>query len=178
MCADDVRNLICVGAIAGAFGVRGEVRLKSFCAVPEDIAAYGPLYSCDGKQSFDVRVAGAAKNSLLARLAGVDSRQQAEALKGTRLYAHRNRFPRTECDEYYHADIIGLKVVDCEGLTRGTIKAVENFGAGDLIEVESEDGSTELVPFTKTAVPSIDVPLGRAVVDWSAAVTDSGGRPR
>lgn len=171
----DIGNLICVGAIAGAFGVRGEVRLKSFCAVPEDIAAYGPLVSSDGAQSFDVSVCGGAKNSLLARLAGVDSRQQAEALRGTRLYAHRSRFPQTESDEYYHADIIGLKVVDREGLARGKVKAVENFGAGDLIEVETEDGSTELVPFTKAAVLSIDVPLGLAVVDWRSAVASGGG---
>ena len=178
MCAADTRDLICVGAIAGAFGVRGELRLKSFCAVPENIAAYGPLYSCDGKQSFEVRVSGTAKNSLLVRLAGVDSREQAEALRGTRLYMRRNRLPQTGRDEFYHVDIIGLKVVDRDGLATGTIKAVENFGAGDLIEVESEDGSTELVPFTKSAVPFIDISRGLAVVDWSAGMTEGGSEPQ
>ena len=178
MCADDRSGLICVGAIAGAFGVRGEVRLKSFCAVPEDIAKYGPLYTGDGKKSFAVRVAGVARRSLRVRLAGVDSREQAKAMRGTRLYAHRSRLPRTENDEYYHVDIIGLQVVDREGLARGTIRAVENFGAGDLIEVEGDDGSISLIPFTRSAVPSIDVPLGFAVVDWSAAVTETGSDSR
>jgi len=100
---------VCVGAIAGAFGVRGEVRLKSFTAVPEAIADYGPLESEDGTRRFEVTITGRAKNALIARLSGIDSKEEAEALRGTRLHVARARLPEPEEDEFYHADLIGSR---------------------------------------------------------------------
>ena len=112
-------GLTCVGAIAGAFGVKGEVRLKSFCADPAAIAGYGPLVSEDGR-SFDVRLLRPIQGAFAARLTGIATREEAEALKGTRLYAPRDRLPPLGDDEYYHADLIGLAVVDAGGAPLGT----------------------------------------------------------
>ncbi len=157
---------VCVGAIAGAFGVRGEVRLKSFCAVPEDVASYGPLSSEDGARTFDVRVTGQIKNGLSARLSGVASKEQADALRGTRLYASREALPVLPDDEFYHADLIGLEVTDTGGAVLGRVKAVLNHGAADLLEVQGPGlKSTVLVPFTREIVPTVDLAAGRIVTD-------------
>lgn len=157
---------VCVGAIAGAFGVRGEVRLKSFCAVPEDVASYGPLSSEDGARTFDVRVTGQIKNGLSARLSGVASKEQADALRGTRLYAPREALPVLPDDEFYHADLIGLEVTDTGGAVLGRVKAVLNHGAADLLEVQGPGlKSTVLVPFTREIVPTVDLAAGRIVTD-------------
>lgn len=157
---------VCVGAIAGAFGVRGEVRLKSFCAVPEDVASYGPLSSEDGARTFDVRVTGQIKNGLSARLSGVATKEQADALRGTRLYAPREALPVLPDDEFYHADLIGLEVTDTGGAVLGRVKAVLNHGAADLLEVQGPGlKSTVLVPFTREIVPTVDLAAGRIVTD-------------
>lgn len=159
-------DLVCVGAIAGAFGVRGEVRLKSFCAVPEDIVNYSPLTSEDGAQSFTVTLSRPIKNGFAARLGGVSTKEQADALRGTRLYAPRDRLPSLPDDEYYHADLIGLEVLDTGGTALGRVKAVLNHGAGDLLEVQVDGGSkTVLLPFTLAAVPTVDLDAGRIVAD-------------
>lgn len=157
---------VCVGAIAGAFGVRGEVRLKSFCAVPEDVASYGPLSSEDGARTFDVRVTGQIKNGLSARLSGIATKEQADALRGTRLYAPREALPVLPDDEFYHADLIGLEVTDTGGAVLGRVKAVLNHGAADLLEVQGPGlKSTVLVPFTREIVPTVDLAAGRIVTD-------------
>ena len=106
---------VCVGAIAGAFGVKGEVRLKSFTATPEDIAAYGALLSEDGARSFEVTLTGQTTGALTARLSGLTTREQAEALRGTRLVVPRARLPALPEDEFYHADLVGLEVFDTGG---------------------------------------------------------------
>lgn len=157
---------VCVGAIAGAFGVRGEVRLKSFCALPEDIAAYGPLWSEDGARHFEVMVTGQVKNGLSARLSGVATKEQADALRGVRLYAPRDALPNLPDDEYYHADLIGLEVTDTGGAVLGRVQAVLNHGAGDLLEVQGPGlTTTVLVPFTLEIVPTVDLAAGRIVAD-------------
>jgi 16S rRNA processing protein RimM len=156
----------CVGAIAGAFGVQGEVRLKSFCALPEAIADYGPLWTEDGARSFAVRLTGAAPGALVARLAGVATREAAEALKGTRLYAARDRLPPPAEDEYYHADLIGLTVQDTGGTVLGRVQAVHNHGASDILEVAGPGlRQPLLLPFTHAVVPTVDIAGGRLVVD-------------
>jgi hypothetical protein len=111
---------VCVGAIAGAFGVRGDVRLKSFCAVPEDIAAYGPLSLEDGSRSFTVKLTSPVKGGFAARLGGVTTKEAADALRGSRLYAPRDALPSLPDDEFYHADLIGLEVCDTGGKTPRT----------------------------------------------------------
>ena len=159
-----MRDKICVGAIAGAFGVRGEVRLKSFCTVAEDIAAYGPLTSEDGKRQFTVKLTRPVNGGLGARLSGVDTREDAEALKGATLWADRSVLPSLPDDEFYHADLIGLEVVDTGGVTLGRVRAIHDHGAGDIIEVAGGSGVL-LIPFTRAAVPTVDLSARRIVAD-------------
>ena len=157
---------VCVGAIAGAYGVRGEVRLKSFCADPRAVAEYGALSTEDGTRSFTVKLGSPVKNGFAAKLSGVSTKEAAEALRGTRLYADRDRLPAPEEDEFYHADLIGLQVFDTGGALLGRVKAVLNHGAGDLLEIDLvEAAGTALLPFTKAAVPTVDLSQGRIVAD-------------
>jgi len=158
------RDLICVGAIAGAFGVRGEVRLKSFCAEPRAIAAYGPLWTEDGARSFTLTLGAEVAGGLAARLSGVASREAAEALRGVRLYADRAALPALGDDEFYHADLIGLTVQDPGGAVLGTVAAVLNHGAGDILEVR-RGTATLLLPFTRAVVPTVDLAARRIVAD-------------
>ncbi len=157
---------VCVGAIAGAFGVKGEVRLKSFCAQPEDIAGYAPLWTEDGRRSFGVRITRVIPNGLSARLTGVATREEAEALRGVQLYADRSRLPSLPDDEFYHADLIGLTVVDTGGTVLGKVRAIHNHGAGDILEVYAPGRRTALLlPFTRAVVPTVDLTAGRIVAD-------------
>ena len=159
-------DLICVGAIAGAFGVQGEVRLKSFTADPAAIADYAPLCTEDGARSFSVAITRPIKNGLAARLGGVATKEQADALRGLRLYAPRDRLPSLPDDEFYHADLIGLEVVDTGGTPLGQVVAVHNHGAGDLLELRAAGSSrTLLLPFTRAAVPTVDLAARRIVAD-------------
>jgi 16S rRNA processing protein RimM len=146
--------------------VRGEVRLKSFCAEPEAIAAYAPLTTEDGARSFTIRLTGQVKNGLSARLGGVPNREAAEALRGTRLFAPRDRLPGLPDDEYYHADLIGLLAVDTGGGTLGRVTAIHSHGAADLLELQAAGrADTVLLPFTIAVVPTVDLAAGRLVVD-------------
>ncbi|PWE27375.1 ribosome maturation factor RimM [Pararhodobacter marinus] len=156
---------VCVGAIAGAFGVKGEVRLKSFCAEPEAIGGYGPLFTEDGSRSFTVKLGRPVPNGLSARLSGVGTREQAEALRGTRLYAGRDQLPSLPDDEFYHADLIGLTVLDTGGTTLGRVSAVLNHGAGDLLEIQRPGKGNALLPFTRAVVPTVDLASGRIIAD-------------
>lgn len=158
-------GMVCVGAIAGAFGVQGEARIKSFCADPEAIADYGPLSLEDGR-SLTIRLARPVKGGFAARLGGVPTREAAEALKGQRLYAPRERLPALPDDEFYHADLIGLEVVDTGGHVLGKVRAVHDHGAGDLLEVGVPGVSQPvLLPFTREAVPTVDLAARRIVAD-------------
>ncbi len=161
-----MNEMVCVGAIAGAFGVRGEVRLKSFCAEPEDIEAYAPLSTEDGCRSFSVQLTGSAKNGFVARLGGVLTKEDADALRGVSLFAPRDRLPSLPDDEYYHADLIGLQVLDTGGTALGEVRAVLNHGAGDLLEIHGPGlKTTVLLPFTLAAVPTVDLASGRIIID-------------
>ena len=156
---------ICVGAIAGAHGVRGLVRLKSFTERPEDITAYGPLTDASGERCFEVSLTGRARDALIARIAGVADREQAAALRGTRLYVARTALPKPGAEEFYHADLIGLRAEATDGAALGRVSAVHTFGGGDVLEIVPEAGETILVPFTRQAVPAVDLAAGRLVVD-------------
>ncbi|MGR3495163.1 ribosome maturation factor RimM [Citreimonas sp.] len=159
-------DLICVGAIAGAFGVTGEVRLKSFTADPRAIVDYGPLTTEDGARTFAVTLGMEIKAGFAARLEGVETKEQADALRGTRLFASRDRLPALPEDEFYHADLIGLPVYDTGGVQLGVVHAVHDHGAGDLLELHLTGGSkTALLPFTQAAVPTVDIAAGRIVAD-------------
>lgn len=157
---------LCVGAIGGAFGVKGQVRLKSFTAHPEDIATYAPLETEDGSMEFSVQIEGAITNGLAARLSGISTKEQADALRGIRLFVPRTRLPALPDDEFYHTDLIGLDVVDTGGTALGRVKAVLNHGAGDLLEIHGPGlKATVLLPFTQQAVPTVDLAAGRIVAD-------------
>lgn len=157
---------VCVGAIAGAFGVTGEVRLKSFCTEPTDIASYGPLSSEDGLREFSVTLTRPVAGGLGARIAGVNGRDAAEALRGTSLFVPRDRLPSLPDDEYYHADLVGLSAFDTGGELLGKVSAIYNHGAGDIVEITTvRHKSTLLLPFTLAIVPNVDLAAGRIVVD-------------
>lgn len=161
--SDDV---ICVGAISGAYGVRGEVRVKSFCALPEDIETYSPLTTEDGKRSFSLALIRPMKNGFVARIAEVATKEEADALKGTQLFARRNQLPHLPDDEFYYTDLVGLEVFDTGGTSLGHVKSVQNHGATDLLEVHMPGATaTVLLPFTKAAVPTVDLAAGRIVAD-------------
>lgn len=159
-------DMICVGRLAGAFGVRGEVRLKSFCADPETIADYVPLVTDQGREFRQIVLTGHGAGAFTARIDGITTKEEADALKGVDLFAPRDRLPSLPDDEYYHADLIGLAVHDTGGALLGTVRSVLNHGAGDLLEILPTLGSdTVLLPFTLAAVPTVDLASGRIVAD-------------
>ncbi len=157
---------VCVGAITGAHGVQGEVRLKSFCVEPVAIADYGPLWCDSTAQRTAVTITRPIKGGFAARLAGVHSRGEAERLRGSLLYADRNMLSDLADDEFYQADLIGLDVKDLCGTLLGTVRAVVDYGAGDLLEVRLANSTdTVLLPFTTASVPTVDLASGRIIVD-------------
>jgi 16S rRNA processing protein RimM len=184
MSAREPSDRICVAQIGAAHGIRGEVRLRSFTAEPEAVARYGTLQTEDGRRGFEIAALRPVKGGLIVRLRGIDDRNAAESLCNLRLYVPRARLPATEdAETFYHADLIGLAVVDTAGAPLGTVAAVHNFGAGDLIEVEpGEGGPTALLPFTEAVVPEIDLASRKLVVDPPQGVFDEpekrGGRPQ
>ena len=155
-----------VARIGAAHGVRGEVRLWSFTEDPLAVTRYGPLETEDGKLHFAIEAARPGKDFLVARLAGVTDRAAAEALRNVDLFVPRGRLPPIEeVDTFYHADLIGLAAVGEDGAAIGTIKAIHNFGAGDLIEIEpAGGGEATLLPFNQTTVPTVDLTAGHVVV--------------
>jgi 16S rRNA processing protein RimM len=171
--AEQGQERILVGAIAGAHGVRGQVKIKSFTDDPAAVAAYGPVTDESGRRSFRLTLTGAAQASngmVIARIDGVSDRDGAEALKGLRLYVARAALPPTDEGEYYRADLIGLRAERRDGAAYGRVVDVQNYGAGDLLEIERADGETEYLPFTLTTAPLVDIPGGRLVVEPPAVV--------
>lgn len=161
--------MVLVGVIAGAHGVRGAVRVKSFTDAPESVAAYGPLFDESGERRFDLRLVGSTKGGVIAQLSGVSDRNAAEALRGQRLYVPRQALPETDEEEFYHADLIGLRAVDETGEEIGRITAVHNFGAGDMLEIRPRGGKSVMVPFTKPAVPTVSITNGMVTVNREMA---------
>jgi 16S rRNA processing protein RimM len=161
---------VCVAQIGAPHGVRGEVKLWPFTADPQSVRDYGPLETEDGAARFEIEALRAAKDHLVVRLKGVNDRNAAERLTNTKLFVPRERLPATEADdEFYHADLIGLAVVDTAGNALGSVAALHNFGAGDLVEIKpAQGGATVLLPFTEAAVPEVDIAGRRIVVDAAA----------
>jgi 16S rRNA processing protein RimM len=158
---------VCLGIVGAPHGVQGAVRVKTFTATPEAIGRYGELEDESGGRRFAVRVVSAAKGDgmVLARLSGITDRDRAEALRGLRLYLPRAALPPAGDDEFYHADLVGLAAQLGDGTRLGTVIAVHDFGAGDMLEIAREVGQPVLVPFTRAAVPVVDVAGGRVVLD-------------
>lgn len=157
---------VCIGAILGAHGVQGLVRVKCFTDRPEDVGAYGPVETGDGARHFSMKVTQVLKDGVAAKLSGITDRDAAEALKGVSLYVPRSALPELAADEaFYHADLIGLAVQWQDGpRPDGEIAGVYNFGAGDLIEVAlaPEPGrkpQSVMLPFNLEVV--IEVRMGK-----------------
>jgi 16S rRNA processing protein RimM len=160
---------ICVARLGAAHGVRGEVKLWSFTADPAAVVGYGPFETVDGRV-VEIEALRPAKDFFVARLKGIADRAAAERLCNVELYVPRERLPApTAADEFYHADLIGLAVVDADGTPLGSVVAVHNFGAGDILEIRRADGrDTLMLAFTETTVPMIDIAGGRIVVGRAA----------
>lgn len=155
---------VCLGVIAGAHGVRGQVRIKSFTDNPKDLTAYGPLTDEGGARRFEVTLTGQAKGVVLARIEGVTDRDRAHALRGTHLYVERGALPEPDEDEYYQADLIGLRAEDPAGRPIGEVVEVHDYGAGPVLEISRAGAEPLLLPFTKANVPVVDLVAGRLVV--------------
>ncbi len=164
---------ILMGVITGAHGVRGLLRIKSFAAEPGAIAAYGPLEDEPGERRFALTPVGAAKGVILARLPGIEDRDAAERLKGVRLYLKRAALPEPGEEEYYHADLIGLRVWLKDGTELGKVAAVNDYGAGDHLEIACKDGRLVAVPFTRDAVPMVDIMEAKIVIDPPEGLFDN-----
>jgi 16S rRNA processing protein RimM len=161
-----VADRIRVARIGAAHGIRGEVKLWSFTENPLAVANYGPLETEDGARRFEIEAARPGKDFLVARLKGVADRNAAETLRNTDLFVPRDRLPPIEeADTFYHADLVGLAAINADGTALGTITAIHNFGAGDLIEIAPvAGGEMLLLPFTDTTVPTIDLKTRRVIV--------------
>ncbi len=156
---------ILLAAIIGAHGVSGRVRLKTFTGEPEAVGDYGPLSDESGAQQFTVKVTGQTKGGVIAELSGVRKREAAEALKGLGLYAPREALPELEDEaDFYHADLIGLVVETLEGQRLGLVRAVHDFGAGDVLDIKPSKGKALMLPFTLDVVPVVDLENGRLQV--------------
>ena len=157
---------ICVARIGAAHGIKGEVKLWSFTAEPASVKDYGPLESEDGTLRFEIEALRPAKDHLVVRLSGVRDRDAAERLTNVRLYVPRERLPAPAPEEFYHADLIGLRAVSRDGAELATIVGIHDFGAGDLLELRPLGASsTVLMPFTALTVPVVDIAGGRIVID-------------
>jgi 16S rRNA processing protein RimM len=155
---------VLMGEIGAAQGLKGEVRLRAYTQAPADIAAYGALEDESGRL-IEIESVRITPKAVIARIKGVTTREAAQALTHTKLYLPRARLPESAEEEWYHADLIGLAAVDKDGAPIGTVVAVHNYGAGDIIEIAPASGdATLLVPFTEAAVPEVDLAQGRIVL--------------
>jgi 16S rRNA processing protein RimM len=161
-----VQQKVRVARIGAAHGIRGEVKLWSFTQDPAAIADYGRLETEDGTRYFEIESLRAIKDHFVARLAGIDNRDVAEALRNVELFISRDRLPVIdEPDTFYCTDLVGLSAVTLDGSAIGTVRAVHNFGAGDIIEIEPAGGGpTLLLPFTEAIVPKIDMAAHKILV--------------
>jgi len=158
-------QMICIAAVAGAFGVKGEVKIKPFTENPKDCLSYGPFMDAQGKIILTPVRSRKAKKFLAVVCREVKTREQAEAMKSTKLYVPRDQLPEPEEDEFYYSDLIGLTVELLDGTPKGKVKAVLNFGGGDLLEIKTPGEKDWFHPFTKEAVPMVDVKGGQVVIE-------------
>jgi 16S rRNA processing protein RimM len=165
MSDNDPQRLILVGRVSGAFGVRGEIRIATLTEDPMALLAYCDLMREDGSVALSLTAARPNKGGVIARASQVSTPEAANALRGLRLYVPRAVLPPPDEEEFYHADLIGLSARTPEGETLGEVKAVLNFGAGDLLEIApAGGGQTWYLPFTRAAVPEIDLAGGHLLV--------------
>ena len=158
-------KLILVGRVAGAFGVKGEVRVTAYTAEPQALLGYRDLLRQDGSPGLTLLSGRVQKGDVVARAKEIATKEEADAMRGLLLHVAREALPEPEEDEFYLTDLIGLAAVTPEGKVLGRVKAVPNFGAGDLLEIDpGRGGSTWHLPFTRDCVPEVDLTGGRVVV--------------
>ena len=155
-------RLIEVGRVAGAFGVRGETRISAYTEDPLALVRFRDLKRQDGSHALTITQGRPAKGGLVARVKEIETKEQADAMRGLRLYVPREALPEPDDDEFYLADLIGMGVRRVEtGELLGRVKAVQNFGAGDILEIEPDGGGpTWYLPFTREAAPQVDLKAG------------------
>lgn len=160
---------VLLGVVGGAHGIKGEVRIRSFTADPTDIGAYGPLVDAKGNR-YTIRSARVQKTVVVAAIAEVRDRNHAERLNGTELFVDRSVLPdEDDEDAFFQTDLIGLAAIGVSGEAIGTVIAIHDFGAGDVVEIRPERGATVMIPFSEAAVPEIDIEAGTMTVEPVAA---------
>ncbi len=158
MATDNDNNLICMGIVADAHGIRGSIKIRSYTEILDDIQKYGPFLDENGKELFSVKIVGhTTKGLLICNVEGVKDRNQAEELKGLELYIKRELLPQEDEDEFYHVDLMGLSVIDKDGKNIGSVTTIHNFGAGDILEFKSIDNRLEVIQFSLAEVPNVDI---------------------
>jgi len=168
-------EMVCVGVVTGPHGVRGLVRVKSFTQTPKAVTAYGVVTNEAGTVSYNLTYVGQApKGQVRVKLEGVEDRDAAEALKGTKFFVSRDALPEPKEDEFYHADLIGLEVRLPDGEVLGSVRAVFDFGAGDMLEIEHPNKGVLLAPFTKAAVPRVELAEGWLLVEPLPGLLEPG----
>ena len=167
-------GLVMIAEIGQARGLRGEVKMKSFTDEPEELGKYSPLTDASGVEKIEVKIIGRHKTQVIARIKGVEDRDAAEALTGTKLYMERSALPKPDEDEFYYSDLEGLKAELPDGTAFGKVMRVEDFGAGTLLDVAMVEGGTIVVPFTLAAVPVVDIKGGRLVIDPPEGLLEPG----
>lgn len=166
----NTRDKVVVGAIVGAFGVKGDLRIKNFCVNASDLEKYSPLEMQKGEM-LEVMTVRPITNGFAMRAKSVTSKEAADALRGQKLYASRERFAELEEDEYYQSDLLGLDIRSADGEIVGKVKAIQNFGAGDLLEVSGR-GKSVFIPFTKEVVPTVDLTNRIIIIDPPEGLLD------
>lgn len=166
-------NKVCLGAIVGVHGIRGEVKIKSFSDDEKHLTAYGALSNADNTQKLELKLVGHSKDLLRAKIKGVEDRTTAEKYVGTGLYIERDKLPALAEEEYYHADLIGLEVKNSSHKVLGKVNAMYNFGAGDILEVKTNEGNLEMLPFNKNFVPTINIKDGYIIVEMMFEASDA-----
>lgn len=163
MTKDEQSKRVLLGEISGVHGIRGDLLVRTYTETPEAIASYGSLTDAAGAKTFSLKIVRVTDKGVVARVAGISDRTAAEALRGTKLFIARHQLPETETSEFYHSDLIGLKALAEDGTAMGEIVSVQNFGAGDLLELKPIEGTSEFIPFEDQWVPKVDL-LSRTVV--------------
>jgi 16S rRNA processing protein RimM len=169
-------SLILVGQVGGAFGVRGEVRITAYTESPMALLNYRDLKQADGSPGLTLLAARPSKSGVVARAKEIASPEQANALRGLKLYVPREVLPEPDEDEFYLADLIGLEARSPDGVAIGRVKAVQDFGAGDLLEITPADGGASWwIAFTRETVPEVRIAEGLVVIDRPAETGDQAG---
>jgi 16S rRNA processing protein RimM len=161
---------VLLAAVIGAHGLKGEVKVKTFTETPDALARYRRLHAKDGRVFTVAQLRPGKAGEAVATFAEVIDRNTAESLKGLELFVARDVLPEPAENEFYHADLIGLTAMDEADRVIGTVKAIHNFGAGDVIEIARSDGDSVMLPFAKDFVPVVDFSNGRVVIAEPAEV--------